>query len=86
MDRNPFRVGTFNLCNLALPQREYYPGEAYSQEDYLKKLTWIGAQLDRMKVDIVGFQEVFHQGALKEALHRSEYHRHHHVVMAEGLG
>lgn len=85
-ERNQFRVGTFNLSNLALPDRDYYPGESYSREDYLKKLTWIGRQLDRMKVDIVGFQEVFHQGALKEALHRSEYHRLHNIVMAEGSG
>jgi endonuclease/exonuclease/phosphatase family metal-dependent hydrolase len=85
-ERRLFRVGTFNLSNLALPERDFYPGEAYSRDDYLKKLTWIGRQLDRMKVDIVGFQEVFHQGALKEALHRSEYHRQHTIVMAEGAG
>ncbi|MBD2111330.1 MULTISPECIES: endonuclease/exonuclease/phosphatase family protein [Cyanophyceae] len=86
MERNQFRVGTFNLNNLMLPDREFYPGEVHSQVNYLKKLTWIGAQLDRMKVDICGFQEVFHRGALKEALHRSEYHQQHEVVMAEGFG
>jgi endonuclease/exonuclease/phosphatase family metal-dependent hydrolase len=86
LERHQFRVGTFNLCNLTLPDRQFYTGEAYTKEDYLKKLTWIGRQLDHMKVDIVGFQEVFHQGALKEALHRSEYHRQHRIVMAEGVG
>ncbi|PZU96824.1 MAG: alpha-1,4 polygalactosaminidase [Leptolyngbya sp.] len=86
MERNQFRVGTFNLNNLMLPDREFYPGEVHSQVNYLKKLTWIGAQLDRMKVDICGFQEVFHRGALKEALHRSEYHQQHEIVMAEGFG
>ncbi|MGB3310460.1 MAG: endonuclease/exonuclease/phosphatase family protein [Nodosilinea sp.] len=86
MERNQFRIGTFNLNNLMLPDREFYPGEAHSQSDYLKKLAWIGAQLDRMTVDICGFQEVFHRGALKEALHRSEYHQHHEIVMAEGFG
>jgi endonuclease/exonuclease/phosphatase family metal-dependent hydrolase len=86
MERNQFRVGTFNLRNLMLPDREFYRGEAYSKDDYLKKITWIGAQIDRMAVDIVGFQEVFHRGALKEALHRSDYHRQHEIVMAEGLG
>ena len=77
---------SFNLNNLILPDREFYQGEAYSQASYLKKLAWIGAQLDRMRVDIVGFQEVFHRGALKEALHRSEYHQQHEIVMAEGFG
>ncbi|PSN10697.1 alpha-1,4 polygalactosaminidase [filamentous cyanobacterium CCT1] len=86
MERNQFRIGTFNLNNLMLPDREFYPGEAHSQADYLKKLAWIGAQLDRMTVDICGFQEVFHRGALKEALHRSEYHQQHEIVMAEGFG
>jgi endonuclease/exonuclease/phosphatase family metal-dependent hydrolase len=86
MERNQFRVGTFNLNNLMLPDREFYQGETYSKEEYLKKLTWIGAQLDRMKADICGFQEVFHRGALKEALHRSEYHQQHEIVMAEGFG
>ncbi|MGB5975266.1 MAG: endonuclease/exonuclease/phosphatase family protein, partial [Nodosilinea sp.] len=81
MERNQFRVGTFNLNNLTLPDREFYSGEVYSQADYLKKLAWIGSQLDRMRVDIVGFQEVFHRGALKEALHRSEYHQSHDIVM-----
>jgi endonuclease/exonuclease/phosphatase family metal-dependent hydrolase len=86
MERHQFRVGTFNLCNLALPEREFYQGETYTQEQYLKKLAWTGQQLDRMQVDIVGFQEVFHRGALKEALHRSDYHQRHEIVMAEGFG
>jgi len=86
MKSNQFRVGTFNLQNLALPDKDYYPGQTYSQDDYKKKLAWTGTQLDRMAVDIVGFQEIFHQGALKEVLHRSAYHRHHDMVMAAGLG
>lgn len=86
MERNQFRIGTFNLCNLVLPEREFYQRDTYSQDDYQKKLAWTGLQLDRMRVDIVGFQEIFHQGALREALHRSPYHRHHEMVMAEGFG
>jgi hypothetical protein len=86
MGRNQFRVGTFNLCNLALPDKEFYGHEVYTQEAYKQKLAWTGTQLDRMTVDIVGFQELFHKGALKEALHRSPYHKHHEIVMAEGFG
>jgi endonuclease/exonuclease/phosphatase family metal-dependent hydrolase len=84
MKPNQFRVGTFNLQNLALPEKEYYPGQKYTQDEYKKKLAWTGQQLDRMHVDIVGFQEVFHQGALKEVLHRSPHHKHHDLVMADG--
>ncbi|MEB3250699.1 MAG: endonuclease/exonuclease/phosphatase family protein [Cyanobacteriota bacterium] len=81
-----FRVGTFNLCNLALPDREYYPRQAYSAQEYEKKLQWVGQQLDRMRVDVVGFQEVFDRPALDQALQRSPYHRHHAIALAPGFG
>lgn len=68
-----FTLGSFNLYNLSLPQRQYYPKRSYSDESYQKKLQWIGKQLDLMKADIVGFQEVFHHYALKDALQQSKY-------------
>ncbi|MGF1523371.1 MAG: endonuclease/exonuclease/phosphatase family protein [Leptolyngbyaceae cyanobacterium] len=82
MKGKQFRVGTFNLCNLALPNIEFYRGDQHSQADYQKKLTWIGRQLDRMKTNIVGFQEVFHEEALRAALDESQTHRQHQLVMA----
>jgi hypothetical protein len=42
MGRNQFRVGTFNLCNLALPDKEFYGHEVYTQEAYKQKLAWTG--------------------------------------------
>lgn len=51
MKPNQIRVGTFNLQNLALPEKEYSPGQKYTQEEYKKKLAWTGQQLDRMTVD-----------------------------------
>ncbi|MEM9004998.1 MAG: endonuclease/exonuclease/phosphatase family protein [Cyanobacteria bacterium P01_F01_bin.86] len=82
MKGKQLRVGTFNLCNLALPDVEFYRGDKYSPETYQRKLTWIAHQLDRMKTNIVGFQEVFHESALQAALNASESHKHHQLVMA----
>jgi hypothetical protein len=61
VEKLQFRVGTFNLNNLALPDRPFNHGERYSSEEYQQKLRWTAQQLDRMMTDLVGFQEVFHQ-------------------------
>lgn len=86
MNRRTIRVGTFNLCNLALPNAVYYNRERYSPEDYAKKLRWIGGQLDQMRADLVGFQEVFHQEALQEALEASQYCQGFHLVAGNLIG
>lgn len=66
--RHSFRVGTFNLYNLLLPNTSYYENRRYSVAEYEHKKRWIAGQLHRMQADIVGFQEVFHQEALEEVL------------------
>lgn len=83
MSRSNFRVGTFNLCNLALPDVNYYRNESYSPETYQKKKRWTAIQLDRMRADIVGFQEVFHPRALQEVMQQSEYCRGFNLVATE---
>lgn len=69
-----FSIGSFNTRNLALPNIAYYPGEQYTQAQYDKKITWIGKQIDAMKADIIGFQEIFHRDALKKALQDTFLH------------
>lgn len=86
MSRKNFRVGTFNLCNLALPHIAYYGHEQYSAEDYARKQRWTAVQLDRMRADIVGFQEVFHPQALQETLQQSEYCRDFNLVAISPSG
>ena len=67
------RIGSFNVYNLVKPGVDFYrPGTAYSDEEFGEKTAWIGRLLDEMEVDVVGFQEVFHEAALKTALERSE--------------
>lgn len=63
-----FKVGTFNLFNLVAAKQKYYGSRVYSPENYQKKIRWSAAQLDTMKADIVGFQEVFHTEALEDLL------------------
>ncbi len=80
-----FRIGTFNVFNLALPGVAYYGDRAYTPDEYRKKQAWITEQLNRMRADIVGFQEVFHEQALQEVL-ASQDNLCDHVVMSARRG
>ena len=66
------KVGTFNVLNLARPGEPFYPDDKpYSAAEYEEKATWIAGQLGRMDADLVGFQEVFHEEALRDVCARS---------------
>jgi predicted extracellular nuclease len=71
MKNNIFKIATFNVCNLVLPEVKFYGDTVYSKDEYNKKINWIGHQLRLMNADIVGFQEVFHGEALEEAIRAS---------------
>lgn len=62
------KIGSFNLYNLVSPNKVYYNNKKYSNEDYTKKVKWIQSQISNMNADIIGFQEIFHKKAFKEAL------------------
>jgi len=72
MNRRSFKVGTFNLQNLALPNQFFYE-DCYTPEQYSKKKSWIAEQLNRMQADVIGFQEVFDKDALKDVLAASAF-------------
>ncbi|OJT23825.1 hypothetical protein BO221_17825 [Archangium sp. Cb G35] len=64
-----FKVGTFNVLNLALPGQVTYSNDRpFSDEEYKNKIAWIGGQLRRMDAEVVGFQEVWHEDALRTAV------------------
>jgi endonuclease/exonuclease/phosphatase family metal-dependent hydrolase len=65
------KIATFNLKNLALPDRETYPGEQIDRAEYDKKVQWTADLLAEMDADFVGFQEVFHKQALEEVAART---------------
>jgi len=84
--KRQFRVGTFNLNNLVLPEVKYYGDELYSADEYRQKVDWTARQLDRMAADLIGFQEVFHEQALAAVLAATDRAQAHQLVMAEGIG
>ncbi len=66
------QVATGNLLNLALPGRNFYPGQdGYDDAEYERKVNWLGAQLARLNADVMGCQEVWDQAALQTAVARS---------------
>ena len=75
------RFATFNVLNLAPPGvRFYVDQEAHTQEQYDAKVEWIARQLDLLDADVIGFQEIFSQAALREVLARTlKYRDAHHV-------
>lgn len=70
------RFATFNVCNLALPGAKLYDNlEPLTSAQYEAKLQWTARQLDLLDADVVGFQEVFSQAALREVLARTQHYR-----------
>lgn len=68
MPRRPeLTIATFNLYNLQLPGRPMYRGQTYTQAEYDAKIAWTASMLRRIDADIIGFQELWHPDALKEA-------------------
>ena len=82
------RVGSFNAFNLVLPGVKYYDKPPYSADEFEAKATWTSAQLTRMDAQVVGFQEVFHEEALKDVATRSGLYPTERVIApgADGSG
>jgi endonuclease/exonuclease/phosphatase family metal-dependent hydrolase len=70
------RFATFNVYNLAPQGAKLYDNLLPStQEEYEAKINWTARQIDLLDADVIGFQEVFSQAALKEALARTRNYR-----------
>lgn len=80
------KIASFNLFNLVSPDKKYYGRNVYSGSDYNKKVSWIGGQLRRMDADIVGFQEVFHEEALRDAISKDSAYRNAEIIVANATG
>ena len=73
------RFATFNVLNLAPPGMRFYADqEPYTQAQYDAKVLWIAQQLDSLDADVIGFQEIFSQAALKEVLAKTRKYQHAH--------
>jgi hypothetical protein len=67
-----FTIASFNVKNLIGPDQEYYRFQSYTPEEYAWKEDWLAEQLATMNADIIGFQEVFEEDALKATIARAD--------------
>jgi endonuclease/exonuclease/phosphatase family metal-dependent hydrolase len=75
------RFATFNVCNLALPGMQFYDNlPPFTPAEYDAKTTWIAQQLDILNADVIGFQEIFSQAALKDVLAKTQHYRQAHHI------
>lgn len=67
------RFATFNVCNLAPVGVQLYDNLApLSLEAYEAKANWTARQIDMLDADVIGFQEIFSQAALRDVLSRTQ--------------
>ncbi len=80
------KVGTFNLLNLALAGRTFYGHQSYNPEEYARKQQWIRQQLTKMDADIIGFQELFDEQALKDLISDFPAYKAAHICVSQKKG
>jgi len=70
------RFATFNVFNLAPAGARLYDNlEPTTPDEAEAKIAWTAHQLDTLNADVIGFQEVFSQATLAEALSRTRRYR-----------
>ena len=62
------RIASFNVKNLIGADQEYYQFQSYTPEEYAWKRDWLADQILTLGADIVGFQEVFDEPALRDVV------------------
>ncbi|MEM6372030.1 MAG: endonuclease/exonuclease/phosphatase family protein, partial [Pseudomonadota bacterium] len=67
-----FSIASFNVKNLIGPDREYYRFQSYTPEEYAWKADWLAEQVQSMDADIVGFQEIFEEEALRDVIAQAD--------------
>jgi predicted extracellular nuclease len=77
-----FSVATFNVENLITPERPIYDElrPRFTRQGYELKISWIKNQLLKMNADIVGFQEIFEEEALRDCLIGTPFEKWHLFV------
>lgn len=63
-----FTIASFNVKNLIGADQEYYEFQSYTPEEYAWKEDWLAQQMFSMDADIVGFQEIFEEKALRDVI------------------
>ncbi len=67
-----FTIASFNVKNLIGPDNEYYEFQKYTPEEHAWKAAWLADQLVTMDADIVCFQEIFEEDALREVIQEAD--------------
>jgi hypothetical protein len=82
-----FSIATFNVENLIGPNKKIYNDDKplYSEAEYQLKVTWIKEQLLKMNADVIGFQEIFEEKALRDCLVGTPM-EHWHLFVANPTG
>ena len=63
-----FTIASFNVKNLIGADKEYYKFQSYTPEEHAWKQDWMADQLLTMDADIIGFQEIFEESALRDVI------------------
>lgn len=63
-----FTIASFNVKNLIGADQEYYQFQSYTPEEYAWKEDWMAQQMFSMDADIIGFQEIFEEKALRDVI------------------
>ncbi len=75
------RFATFNVYNLAPAGAKLYDNLVpATQAQYEAKIAWTARQIDQLDADVIGFQEVFAQSCLRDALARTCNYRNATLV------
>jgi len=62
-------LATCNALNLARPGRVFYANQdAYGGDEYARKVEWLGGMVKRVNADVIAFQEVWDESALREVI------------------
>ncbi len=65
-------VATANVLNLANPGRTFYANQdTYSQNEFERKLDWLGGRIAALNADVLAVQEVWDEAAIQGAVARS---------------
>lgn len=65
-------IASFNVKNLIGAESEYYRFQQYTQEEYAWKAAWLADQIVTMDADVIGFQEIFEETALRAVISEAD--------------
>ncbi|MEM1372519.1 MAG: endonuclease/exonuclease/phosphatase family protein, partial [Pseudomonadota bacterium] len=67
-----FTIASFNVKNLIGADQEYYRFESYTPEEHAWKQAWLADQVLNLSADIICFQEIFEEDALKAVIDEAD--------------